>query len=181
MSMFSSAWSVKDSSRAGIGSAGQSFLLAESNAVSHEQRKVFFNWMAILIKSCQKATVEDSTTHSLLALVADKIPRVWNHIFQFRQMLSCLAHATSLHCVIVCFEEIQNNKNWHLWCKGSTPVACHFLDIELEGQIGERGLSSLQFFNSPGVHEFTITCKVLARFECCLFYLTQNKALYCPE
>ena len=39
-----------------------------------------------------------------------------------------------------------------MWCKGSEPVACYFLDTELEAQIGERGFwvcnSSIQFFSA---------------------------------
>jgi len=43
--------------------------------------------------------------------------------------------------------------------RGSKSIACRFLDIELEIQIRE-GFSSLKFFNSAGVREFALSCKV---------------------
>jgi len=44
-----------------------------------------------------------------------------------------------------------------------------------------EGFSSLQFFNSAGVREFVINSKVVTRFNCRLFCLIQNKALYDQE
>jgi len=41
----------------------------------------------------------------------------------------------------------------YMWRKGSKPVACRFLDIELEAQIGERGfkIAILQFSWCPWI------------------------------
>jgi len=39
-----------------------------------------------------------------------------------------------------------------------------FKQMEQSGQNRKDGFSSLQFFNSAGVHEFAIPCKVVTRF-----------------
>jgi len=44
-----------------------------------------------------------------------------------------------------------------------------------------EGFSSLKFFISACVRKIVIIWKVVTRFQCGLFYLTQNEALYCPE
>jgi len=68
----------------------------------------------------------------------------------------------------------------HLWCRGSKPIACCFLDIALQAKIGNRGLRVCNYSNQQFACELDIICKAVNRFWCHLVYLIQNMAHYCP-
>ena len=82
---------------------------------------------------------------------------------------------------VFAFQRFALGSSYNMWRQGSKPVACRFLVIELEAEIGERGQTYRIFFNSAVACKFAIICKVVIRFWCRLLYLIQNIARYCLE
>ena len=47
-------------------------------------------------------------------------------------------HWQTIDCLLVWSLDLVRNLSAQMWCKGSKLVACHFLDNDLDTQIGER-------------------------------------------